>query len=60
MWKTLKSIMIRSIKEPPTLKERTKLIEDQKQKLLNDIEEKKAQLVHLDNKLERYYHGENY
>ncbi|WP_336759890.1 MerR family transcriptional regulator [Paenibacillus sp. USHLN196] len=43
-----------------TLKERTKLIEDQKQKLLNDIEEKKAQLVHLDNKLERYYRGENY
>ncbi|WP_339242273.1 MerR family transcriptional regulator [Paenibacillus sp. FSL R5-0517] len=43
-----------------TLKERTRLIEDQKQKLLNDIEEKKAQLVHLDHKLERYYRGENF
>ncbi|WP_315792668.1 MerR family transcriptional regulator [Paenibacillus sp. BIC5C1] len=43
-----------------TLPERTKLIQDQRQKLLEDIEEKKAQLVHLDNKLERYYRGENY
>lgn len=43
-----------------TLPERTKLIQDQRQKLLEDIEEKKAQIVHLDNKLERYYRGENY
>jgi len=40
--------------------ERIKLIQDQKQKLLDDIEEKKAQLVHLEQKLERYYRGENY
>lgn len=43
-----------------TLPERTKLIEDQKQALLDDIEKKKAQLVHLEHKLERYYRGENY
>ncbi|GGA49924.1 MerR family transcriptional regulator [Paenibacillus physcomitrellae] len=43
-----------------TLPERIKLIQDQKQKLLNDIEMKKAQLVHLERKLERYYRGENY
>ncbi|WP_054942509.1 MerR family transcriptional regulator [Paenibacillus ihuae] len=43
-----------------TLPERTKLIEDQRQALLEDIEKKKAQLVHLEHKLERYYRGENY
>ncbi|MDK8189646.1 MerR family transcriptional regulator [Paenibacillus sp. UMB7766-LJ446] len=43
-----------------TLPKRIKLIQDQKQKLLKDMEEKEAQLVHLDNKLERYYRGENY
>ncbi|MFC4811940.1 hypothetical protein [Paenibacillus sp. GCM10023250] len=43
-----------------TLPERIKLIEDQKQKLLKDIEEKEAQLVHLEEKLKRYYRGENY
>jgi DNA-binding transcriptional MerR regulator len=43
-----------------TLPERIKLIQDQRQKLLKDIEEKEAQLFHLDNKLKRYYRGENY
>lgn len=43
-----------------TLPERISLIQDQKQKLLDDIEAKKAQLVHLEQKLERYYRGENY
>ncbi|WP_379131056.1 MerR family transcriptional regulator [Paenibacillus sp. sgz500958] len=43
-----------------TLPERIKLIQDQKQRLLDDIEEKKAQLVHLEHKLVRYYNGENY
>ncbi|KQX55279.1 MULTISPECIES: MerR family transcriptional regulator [unclassified Paenibacillus] len=43
-----------------TLPERIKLIEDQKKKLLKDIEEKEAQLVHLEEKLKRYYRGENY
>lgn len=43
-----------------TLPERIKLIEDQKQKLLKDIEDKEAQLVHLEEKLKRYYLGENY
>ncbi|MNL69020.1 hypothetical protein D3C87_1938280 [compost metagenome] len=43
-----------------TLPERIKLIQDQKQALLDDIDKKKAQLVHLEHKLERYYRGENY
>jgi DNA-binding transcriptional MerR regulator len=43
-----------------TLAERTRMIEEQKQTLLDDIEKKKAQLVHLEHKLERYYRGENY
>ncbi|WP_138493386.1 MerR family transcriptional regulator [Paenibacillus pinistramenti] len=43
-----------------TLPERIRLIQEQKQKLLEDIEQKKAQLVHLEHKLERYYRGENY
>lgn len=43
-----------------TLPERTMLVEKQKQKLLNDIKEKQAQLVLLEEKLERYYRGENY
>ncbi|MNC78251.1 MerR, DNA binding [compost metagenome] len=43
-----------------TLPERIRLIQDQKQALLDDIEKKKAQLVHLEHKLERYYRGENY
>lgn len=43
-----------------TLPERIKLIQEQKQKLLDDIEEKKQQLVHLEHKLDRYYRGENY
>ncbi len=43
-----------------TLPERIKLIQDQKQALLDDIDKKKAQLIHLEHKLERYYRGENY
>ncbi|WP_059050407.1 MerR family transcriptional regulator [Paenibacillus senegalimassiliensis] len=43
-----------------TLPERIQLIEQQKQKLQDDIKEKQAQLVHLEEKLERYYRGENY
>lgn len=43
-----------------TLPERIELIQNQKQKLLDEIEEKKSQLIHLDNKLERYFRGENY
>ncbi|MFD1675939.1 MerR family transcriptional regulator [Alicyclobacillus fodiniaquatilis] len=43
-----------------TLPERIELIQNQRQKLLNEIEEKRSQLVHLDHKLERYYRGENY
>ncbi|AIQ55407.1 MerR family transcriptional regulator [Paenibacillus sp. FSL R7-0331] len=43
-----------------TLPERTRMIEEQKQVLLDDIEKKKEQLVHLEHKLERYYRGENY
>ena len=43
-----------------TLPERITLIQNQKQQLLDDIEEKKAQLVHLEHKLVRYYAGENY
>ncbi|MDO3412826.1 MerR family transcriptional regulator [Saccharibacillus sp. CPCC 101409] len=43
-----------------TLPERTRLIEDQRKKLLEEIEVKRVQLVHLDEKLERYYRGENY
>ncbi|WP_244169862.1 MerR family transcriptional regulator [Paenibacillus helianthi] len=43
-----------------TLPERTRLIEEQKQALLDEIEQKKAQLVHLEHKLESYYRGENY
>jgi DNA-binding transcriptional MerR regulator len=43
-----------------TLPERIELIQNQKQKLLDEIEEKKSQLIHLDHKLERYFRGENY
>jgi len=43
-----------------TLPERIKIIQEQKQKLLDNIEEKKSQLVHLERKLQRYYNGENY
>lgn len=43
-----------------TLPERITLIQQQKQQLLYDIEAKKAQLIHLEHKLERYYAGENY
>ncbi|BFT72706.1 MULTISPECIES: MerR family transcriptional regulator [Paenibacillus] len=43
-----------------TLPERIQLIEGQKEKLLQDIAEKEAQLVHLEEKLKRYYRGENY
>jgi len=43
-----------------TLPERTKLIQGQRAKLLADIEEKKRQMVRLEEKLERYYRGENY
>ncbi|WP_219834225.1 MerR family transcriptional regulator [Paenibacillus sp. R14(2021)] len=43
-----------------TLPQRIKLIQDQKQKLLGDMEEKKAQLAHLEHKIDRYYRGENY
>jgi Predicted transcriptional regulators len=43
-----------------TLPDRIQLIQKQKQTLLDDIEMKKAQLIHLENKLERYYRGENY
>lgn len=43
-----------------TLPERIQLVENQKQKLLDDINEKQAQLVLLEEKLKRYYRGENY
>ncbi|MEK0317611.1 MerR family transcriptional regulator [Cohnella sp. 56] len=43
-----------------TLPERIYMIQAQKLKLLHDIEEKQAQLVRLEEKLERYYRGENY
>ncbi|MEK3669637.1 MerR family transcriptional regulator [Paenibacillus sp. FSL R10-2771] len=43
-----------------TLPERITLIQNQKKQLLDDIEAKKAQLIHLEHKLERYYAGENY
>ncbi|MFX3616469.1 MAG: MerR family transcriptional regulator [Sporolactobacillus sp.] len=43
-----------------TLPERIELIQNQKQKLLDEIEEKKSQLIHLDHKLEHYFRGENY
>ncbi|TGA95825.1 MerR family transcriptional regulator [Sporolactobacillus shoreae] len=43
-----------------TLPERIELIQNQKQKLLDEIEEKKNQLVQLDQKLDRYFRGENY
>ncbi|NBD26484.1 MerR family transcriptional regulator [Paenibacillus glycinis] len=43
-----------------TLPERIKLIQEQKEKLLVDIEAKKSQLAHLEQKLDRYYRGENY
>ncbi|WP_411343580.1 MerR family transcriptional regulator [Paenibacillus sp. WLX1005] len=43
-----------------TLPERIRLIQEQKQKLLDDIAYKQSQLVHLEEKLVRYYNGENY
>ncbi|MCQ4085618.1 MerR family transcriptional regulator [Saccharibacillus sp. JS10] len=43
-----------------TIPERTELVQTQRMKLLADIEEKKRQLIRLDEKLERYYRGENY
>lgn len=43
-----------------TLSERITLIQNQKKQLLDDIEAKKAQLIHLEHKLGRYYAGENY
>ncbi|MEJ8305533.1 MerR family transcriptional regulator [Saccharibacillus sacchari] len=43
-----------------TLPERTELVQAQRAKLLADIEEKKRQMIRLEEKLERYYRGENY